>query len=180
MVKSVSYVDVSTFELEAPRLQYIGGKSGTLKIDLFYDTYEQRTDVREHTDKISDLIKIDPKIHAPPPLKFIWGMEKEPFTCVAGSITKKFTMFIDKGIPVRARLTLDLIEFKMSLNTREETLQSPDKTKVHVTQLGDSLWMIAGKAYGNVYLWRPIADRNGIKNPRFLEPGTEIIIPPLE
>lgn len=137
--------------------------------------------MRDYTDKVSDLMKIDPEIHAPPPLKFIWAMEKrEPFICVLESVSKKFTMFLQDGTPVRARLTLKLKEFKMKLNEREKTLQSPDKTKVHVTQRGDSLWVIASRVYGNAALWRPIADRNGIKNPRFLDPGTELIIPPLE
>lgn len=181
MEKSVSYQEVSKLKLEAPRLQYTGGNAGSLSVELFYDTYEYGTDVRDYTDKVSDLIKIDTEIHAPPPLKFIWAMEnREPFIGVLESVTKKFTMFLQDGTPVRARLTLKLKEFKMELNEREKTLQSPDKTKVHVTKRGDSLWLIASGVYGSATLWRPIADRNGIKNPRFLEPGTELIIPPLE
>lgn len=96
------------------------------------------------------------------------------------SVTKRFTMFLQDGTPVRARLTLKLKEFKMKANEREKTLQSPDKTKIHIVQRGDSLWLIASRVYGNATLWRPIAYRNKIKNPRFLEPGTELIIPPLK
>jgi nucleoid-associated protein YgaU len=108
-------------------------------------------------------------------------MEKrEPFIGVLQSVRKEFTMFLQDGIPVRARLSLTLKEFKMELNEREKTLQSPDKTKVHFTQQGDSLWLIASRVYGNADLWRPIAERNGIKNPRILEPGIKLIIPPLE
>ncbi len=172
-------------KLDAPFLEYNGGNPGVIKIDLFYDTYGQEIDdVRTYTDKISDLMKIDPKIHAPPPLEFIWGVEKQgSFVCVLESLSKKFTMFTlkeDYPIPVRARLSLTLKEFKLKLDKGEQTKSSPDKTKVHVTQLGDSLWLIANKAYGNPKFWRPIADRNGIKNPRILEPGKEFIIPPLE
>lgn len=188
MEKSVSYGDDSTnknknpnlFKLESPFLQFNGGNAGSLTVTLFYDTYEHGKDVRDYTNQVSDLMKIDPEIHAPPPLKFVWGMEKEPFICVLKSVKKEFTMFLPEGIPVRARVTLTLKEFKMKFNEREIAKQSPDKTKVHVTQRGDSLWLIANKAYGNPKFWRPIADRNGIKNPRFLEPGKELIIPPLE
>lgn len=181
MEKTVTYSEVSKLKLEAPRLQYTGGNAGSLTVELFYDTYESGTDVRNYTDKIADLIKIDTEIHAPPPLKFIWAMEKrEPFICVLESVTKKFTMFLQDGTPVRARLNLKLKEFKMELNERESTLQSPDKTKVHIIQLGDSLWLIASRFYGNAAFWRPIAERNGLKNPRILEPGTKLIIPPLE
>lgn len=172
-------------KLDAPSLEYNGGNPGVIRIELFYDTYGQEIeDVRTYTDKISDLMKIDPKLHAPPLLEFIWGIEKQgSFVCVLESLTKKFTMFTLKEnypIPVRARLSLTLKEFKLKPNEGEETKQSPDKTKVHVTQRGDSLWLIANKEYGNPKLWRPIADLNGIKNPRFLEPGKELIIPPLE
>lgn len=180
MTKSVTYEKNQKINLESPRVQYTGGEPGSLSFELFYDTYEDKKDVRIYTDKISDLIKIDPEIHSPPPLKFIWGMEQEPFNCVLERIEKKFTMFLPSGIPVRARLDITLKEIKLKLNQREKTPQSPDKTKVHVTQRGDSLWLIASKAYGNAALWRPIADLNGIKNPRFIEPGAELIIPPLE
>jgi nucleoid-associated protein YgaU len=105
---------------------------------------------------------------------------KEPFTCTLESVTKRFTMFLEDGIPVRATLDVTFKEYKLKLNEREKTLQSPDKTKVHITQRGDSLWLIASNAYGNAKLWRQIADLNGIKNPRFLEPGIKLIIPPLE
>ena len=56
-------------------------------------------------------------------------MEKEPFICVLESVKKEFTMFLPDGIPVRARLTLTLKEFKMELNEREKAQQSPIKQK---------------------------------------------------
>jgi hypothetical protein len=55
MEKSVNYKDVSELKLESPRMQYTGGNAGSLTIELFYDTYEDRTDVRDFTDRISDL-----------------------------------------------------------------------------------------------------------------------------
>ena len=59
-------------------------------MDLFYDTYEQEIDdVRDYTNKISDLMKIDPDLHAPPPLKFIWGMENRTIYMCAGNLSKK-------------------------------------------------------------------------------------------
>lgn len=180
MEKSVSYSPLGNWNLEAPRLKYGGGKPGILNIVLFYDTYKLEKDVRDYVNKVSDLMKIDPETHAPPQLRFVWAMEIEPFICVLESAKKEFTMFLSDGTPVRAKLTLKLIEIKRNLNDREKKLQSPDKTKVHITQRRDSLWLIASRAYGNAELWRPIADRNGIKNPRSLEPGIELIIPPLE
>jgi LysM repeat protein len=181
MTKTATYPDHKKNNLESTRTQYAGGDPETLSFDLFYDTYEYQEDVRKYTDQITDLLKIDPKLQAPPPLRFIWGMDsKEPFECTLESVTKKFTMFLKDGTPVRAVLSVKFKEYKQELNMREKTQQSPDKTKVHKTQIGDSLWMIACKAYGNAKFWRLIADENGIKNPRFIEPGKVLIIPPLE
>jgi nucleoid-associated protein YgaU len=89
-------------------------------------------------------------------------------------------MFNSDGIPVRARLSITLKEFKTGLNERERNEQSSDKTKVYVTKQGDSLWSIAYREYGDPALWRHIADENKIHNPRLLETGVELIIPSVE
>lgn len=179
--KSNTFSEVAIPGLESPYLQFVKGNAGSITLELFYDTYEKRIDVRELTSKVTDLINIDPTIHAPPPLKFIWGLDsREPFNCVLERVTKRFTMFNSDGKPVRARLNITLKEFKMELNSRERELQSPDKTKVYLAKNGDSLWAIAHREYGDPDMWRPIAEKNNIYNPRFLKPGTELIIPPLE
>ncbi|MDD4247790.1 MAG: LysM peptidoglycan-binding domain-containing protein [Methanosarcina sp.] len=181
MEKSNEYSKIDVPGLETPYIQYSKGNSGSISLDLFYDTFEEQSDVRVHTKKISDLLNIDEELHAPPPLSFIWGMPAtEPFTCVIEKVSTTYTMFLSTGIPVRARLKITLKEFKTALNTREISKQSPDKTKTYLTKRGDSLWLIASEKYGDSSMWRPIADKNKIKNPRFIEPGIELLIPPLE
>lgn len=181
MEKSNKYSEVDVPGLETPYIQYSKGNSGSISMEVFYDTYEKDTDVRDYSNRLSDLLKIDTDLHAPPPLSFIWGMPSaEPFTCVLEKVSTKYTMFSSKGYPVRARLNITLKEFKTALNARETSKQSPDKTKTYVTKRGDSLWLIASEKYGDPSMWRPIADKNKIKNPRFLEPGIELLIPPLE
>lgn len=181
MEKSNTFSEISVPGLETPYIQYSKGNSGSISMEIFYDTFENQSDVRVYTKKISDLLNIDEELHAPPPLSFIWGMPAaEPFTCVLEKVSTKYTMFLSTGIPVRARLNITLKEFKTALNTREQGKQSPDKTKTYVTKRGDSLWLIASEKYGDPSMWRPIADKNKIKNPRFLEPGIELLIPPLE
>lgn len=179
--KSNSFTEISIPGLESPYLQYIKGNAGSITLEVFYDTYEEGTDVRELTDHLSNLMNIDPKLHAPPPLRFIWGMlSAEPFICVLERVTKRFTMFRSDGVPVRARLNITLKEYKMELNIRERTVQSPDRSKAYITKQGDSLWLIAAEEYGDPTMWRAIAEANKIDNPRILETGKEIIIPPLE
>ena len=183
--KSNTFSEISVPGLESPYLQFSKGNSASISLEVFYDTYESGVDVRTYTDQLTDLMNIDPGLHAPRPLQFIWGTSEKPFDCVLESVTKKFTMFKsdsgpDKAIPVRARLTIKLKEFKTELNERERALSSPDKTKIYMVKQGDSLWEIADKEYGTPFLWRYIADRNKIENPRILESGIELIIPLVE
>ena len=181
MEKGNTFTEIAVPGLESPYLQYVRGNAGSITLEVFYDTYEKGVDVRVHTDKLTDLMNIDPEIHAPPQLMFIWGIPSaEPFICVMERATKRFTMFDSSGIPVRAKINVTLKEFKMELNSRERSLQSPDKTKIYITKQGDSLWAIAYKEYGDPLIWRPIAEKNNINNPRYLKPGTELIIPPVE
>ena len=142
-----------------------------LSMDLFFDSYEEDRDVRDYTDKVTDLLKIDPELHAPPVLKFIWGNLN--FTCVLTKASKKFTMFRQDGIPVRATLNVSFSQFMTESDLKASPLHSPDKTKAYTIKQGDNLWGIAAKMYGDPAFWRPIADENGIDNPRILEAGKD-------
>jgi hypothetical protein len=179
--KNNTFSEISVPGLEAPYLQFVKGNASTITLEVFYDTYEAHTDVREYSNKLSKLMEIEPDLHAPPTLRFIWGMySQESFYCVLERVSKKFTMFNKDGIPVRARLNITLKEIKLELNERERNLQSPDMTHSCITMRGDSLWSIAYREYGNPGLWRYIADANSISDPKRLEPGKELVIPPLE
>lgn len=178
MEKSNEFANINIPGLESPLLQFSRGNLQTLTMELFFDSYELQTDVRTFTSKITNLLKIDPTIHAPPVLRFVWG--SLIFTCVLSRVTKKFTMFQSDGIPVRATLSVTFNEYKTDSSHIENPLQSPDRTKIYVVKLGDSLWSIAAEEYGNAGQWRSIADENEIENPRLLEIGREITIPPLD
>ena len=74
MEKSNEFANITIPGLESPLLQFVRGGLETLSMDLFFDSYEENKDVREYTDKITDLLKIDPALHAPPILRFIWAV----------------------------------------------------------------------------------------------------------
>lgn len=175
--KSNEFASINIPGLESPLLQFTRGGLATLSMDLFFDSYEEGRDVREYTDKITNLLNIAPDIHAPPVLKFIWGNLN--FTCVLSRVSKKFTMFKSDGTPVRATLNVTFSEYKTTIELLEREKQSSDRTKVYVTIQGDSLWAIAAREYGDPRLWRPIASENKIQNPRILQAGKTIVIPPL-
>src|SRR5260370_18494337 len=76
--KQVTLGEVAIPGLDAPVQQYVRGNAEKLTFDLFFDTTEQGTgpgavSVTTETDKIYQLIRIEPERHAPPILTFVWS-----------------------------------------------------------------------------------------------------------
>ena len=176
--KTVNYNRTNLPGLQTPITQFVYGNAQTLKIDLFFDTYEKNEDVRKHTRKVARLLDIDRELHAPPVCKFIWGQLE--FKAVIDNISQNFTMFLSSGIPVRAKLTVSFTEYRTITEQLKGTLlHSADRTKYYILTEADSLWLLSDKSYADSSHWRLIAAANNIDNPRLLTPGTELIIPPL-
>lgn len=190
--KSNQFAEVNIPGLSSPIFQFVRGNARSVTMDLFFDTYEKGIDVRLFTDRITGwdagsmfsslpkaakgLMDIDSDLHAPPICIFIWGAFI--FQCIIERVTKKFTMFLPIGIPVRATLTVTLKEYrKVDAQVKEISPQSADLTKSWIVAQGDSLWAIAAKEYGSPGDWRLIAERNNIDNPRILNPGKRLVIP---
>src|SRR4051794_22422190 len=88
--------------LSGPILQYVNGNQRSLEMELFFDTTAKRSDVREFTNRITNLLKIDPELHAPPVLLVTWATLS--LRCVLARVSQKFVQFLEDGRPVRARL----------------------------------------------------------------------------
>ncbi len=179
--------------LPASILQFTKGDNRSITLDLLFDTYEKRTDVRMLTDIITgwDAGAINSKLatrqgkglmdqvskdHDPPVCIFEWGTFT--FQCIIEKVTKKFTLFLDDGTPVRATLNVSLKEERpVKLYVKEVAKESADLTKRWTVTQGESLWSIASEEYGNPQDWRLISETNKIDNPRVIEPGQELIIP---
>lgn len=164
--------------LSAPILQYVRGGGRTLSMELFFDTYESREDVRRHTDEVYALLDILGDKHRPPICTFSWG--KFSFTCVLERVGGRFTLFLADGTPVRATLSVSFKEFvDVEKLVRDPPTESADHAKSYVVRRGDTLAAIAAAEYGDAARWRPIAEANDIANPRLLAPGTPLSIPAL-
>ncbi|MGZ4122083.1 MAG: CIS tube protein [Tumebacillaceae bacterium] len=165
--------------LSQPIAQFSNGSETTLKVNLFFDTYEQGTDVRTYTKQITSLLDVDKDLHAPPLCRFVWG--SLDFKGVITSISQRFTMFLDTGEPVRATLN---VSFRLAQSVTEQyqniPRQSADRTKQRTVKQGDQLWHIAHEEYENSGMWRSIANANNIDNPRNLQTGRRLIVPRLE
>ena len=87
--KQVTIGEVAIPGIDAPLQQFVRGNAEKLSLDLFFDTTEHGTgqgavSVTTETDKIYQLIKIEPKRHAPPILTFVWS-DSFPGSSVGGA-----------------------------------------------------------------------------------------------
>jgi LysM repeat protein len=164
--------------LSGPLLQFVHGNMRTLEMELFFDTFEAQTDVRNETSKIVQLLDINSELHAPPILRVAWASLQ--FRCVLARASQKFILFLPDGTPVRSRLTVSFSEYiDPNQESKQTNRQTANFTKIHVVQQGETLSDIAGRLYKNPQLWRPIAIVNDTENPRSLQTGQELQIPPL-
>lgn len=183
--KGAQIAEIAIPGLDSPILQFIRGQNEKLTLDLFFDTTEHGMgetvkDVRDLTKPVYQLVKIQPKTHAPPRIRFTWGQGLS-FKAIVESVQQKFDLFNPVGIPLRATLSVTFREYKTLKKQLEElNLQSADHTKRRVVKQGDTLSGIAAEEYQDPREWRHIADANNIANPRQLVPGTVLVIPPLD
>lgn len=200
--KSVEIANIDIPGLDMPLLQFVRGQTETMSLDLFFDSTDEAgigedgAPVTKKTDEFYQLIKIDPRTHAPPICRFVWGPATFPgsnltaqwasqnrengFQCLVESVKQQFTMFSPKGVPLRAKLTVSLKEYR-SLDQQIDAIrfESPDLTHAHAVREGDTLSKIAFEVYNDPRQWRAIAALNRLDDPLNLEPGTILEIPPI-
>jgi nucleoid-associated protein YgaU len=179
LTRNVTYAEQNLLGLSTPVTQFVSGTAETLSMELFFDSYEDGEDVRVLTDRLDRLLDVDGETHEPPRLRVEWSSLQ--FRCVLESATKRFTLFLPNGTPVRARVDAT---FKQYESPRWEQLvsprSSPDKTKIRRLTEGDSLTLVAAREYGDPAYWRTIAAASGIENPRTVPAGRDLVLPPLE
>lgn len=187
--RGMNYAQVPVPGLSAPILQFVSGGQQVLEMELFLDTREghregsrqvvqPQEDVRRLTRMVTDLMEIEPTTHAPPVLLFTWG--SLAFSCVLARCIQRFTLFLPSGIPIRARLTVTLAEFRNAeLEAKEVKRETADFTKRRTVAEGQSLPGLAAAEYGDPRFWRVLAARNGIERPRRLAAGTALVLPKL-
>lgn len=187
--KGAQIAEVPVPGLDTPLLQYVRGLAETTSIELFFDTTDDGTGaeakpVTKKTDEFYRLIKADKETHAPPVLLFTWGGTSFPggrrdgMRCVVTNVRQQFTMFAPNGMPLRAKLTVELKEYKpLTMHLRELGFLSSDHTKSTVVRESDRMDAIAYREYGDPRQWRRIAADNGIDDPFVVPVGTVLRVP---
>lgn len=169
-----------------PNLEFGGGSSATLSMQLFLDTSTTGGDVRDTTKKVRKLMDIDSSAKdmtsvkgRPPMVEFHWG-RIWTFKAVITQLTEKCTLFRDDGIPIRATLDMTFLQAKDDgvYPAQNPTTMGTTGYKQWIVRDGDSIDWIAFNEYGDSNMWRYIADINGLDNPSRLRPGQRLSIAP--
>lgn len=160
-----------------PTTQFVGGDPDTLGMELLFDTYEAGGDVRrEYLDRFDRLLRNDEEGGAPPLCRVSWG--SLDFTGVLVSTNRRFTLFARDGTPLRARVEVQFTRVVPERARPAEASAPAEQRRTRIVERGDTLWAISGEEYGDPTRWRTIADANGVEDPRTLQIGTELVIPP--
>lgn len=204
--KAVQIAEIPIPGLDAPLLQYVRGQAETLRLELFFDTTESGMNgpnvkpVTTRTDAFYRLVKPDEATGAPPVCQFSYGatgqssegtpqdaaegastdsgMQGLSFRCLVESIEQRFTLFSNEGVPLRARLSVALREYKTLddlLPRRHERTRTGTRTRT--VRDGETLSQIAAETEGDPAQWRRLTDFNGIDDPLDVPAGTLLTIP---
>jgi len=164
--------------LDSPAVEFTLGERKRLSMELFFDTSEEKTNVKELTDKIEELMLVNADEHRPPLLLFSWGKLK--FKCVLEDLVQRFTMFMNDGTPIRALLKVLFKEYSTAASQfKEKPRNSSDHSKRIMMREGETLSSISAREYNDPRKWREIAKANDIEDPLNVKNGTVLKLPPL-
>lgn len=176
--------------LSVPLLRYAGAKSGSLRLNLFFDTTTEGEPVTKYTSKLFSLMEPEADLpgttgdgvdRRPQTVHFHWG-DFHSFQAVITSLDVTFVYFSASGVPLRARADLVLTQYREddAFALQNPTSHTPHPHRVHRVAPGETLDRIAAAHYGDATRWRAIAAANGVEDPLAIRPGTLLAIPKLD
>jgi LysM repeat protein len=177
--KANNFAEIAIPGLESPPIQFVRGASEKLSAELLVDTSDTLDDVRvAYVNKLRDLMRLNSELHAPPIVRFTW--DRQVFVGVLESLNITYVLFTPEGVPLRAKLSVALKEYRpAAVQVKEKPTSSPDFEKTYVVRRGDMLSSIAAAVYQEASFWREIAKANRIQDPRVLQPGRVLTLPRL-
>ncbi len=166
-----------------PKPEFKGFGRTTLKLaKLIFDTYETGESLIAITNKLQKLMQPkDASDQESPPHEVVFAWGTLFFKAVIENMTIDFTLFDQRGMPVRASVSITFVESDdptQFTHAQNPTSGGGPILEIRRVMSGDRLDLIANDVYGDPNDWRLIADYNGLLNPMFLRPGQRLIIPP--
>lgn len=165
----------------------------TLSLELNFDTYGrggnngQDQDVRNYTKILFNMMRPSAAKDAndktsPPVVTFIWG-KVWAFDAVITTCRQTFTLFAPDGMPVRAKVTVELTqvgdpdEYINPIKGQNPTSRGDNSFTLHRVIDQETLAQLAYRYYGKAALWTRIAEANNLQTLRRLRPGVQLRIP---
>jgi nucleoid-associated protein YgaU len=192
VTKSNGWDAKATPGASAGKPQFTGGQPKEMTLQLLFDAtlLKPPVSVKDITKQLMDMMEATKGSGAgtggkkntkrPPTLTFVWGTFIS-FEAVAKTLTIKYLLFEPNGEPIRADVTLALMQADAgAMKGQNPTTRADGSLGTHVVRDGDSLASIAQAAYGDATQWRPIAQANGVDDPLRLRQGQALAIPRLE
>ncbi|MBH24619.1 MAG: hypothetical protein CMH57_09240 [Myxococcales bacterium] len=185
--RSVNWQPQAGHTQDSKQQQHSNTEPRNLGFDLFFDAFEDGPNASVQGDvyNLLSFTEIDGEQHRPPVCTFTWGdfkpgSNRQVFKGYFKQVSIDFTMFQPSGAPCRAKAKCSMIEYDPTEAQQSRTpTHSPDHAKVRTVRRGETLHSIAYSEYDDPGEWRRIADMNGIDDPMNLEPGTELLVPPI-
>jgi hypothetical protein len=189
IAKECNWETKSIVGKDVPSSTFKGSGGRSLKLDLFFDVLEKSGgNVRDEIDKLFALTLTKDrkssgkkKVSRPPFCLFQWGGNWQ-FTAYVASLSVRYTLFREDGIPVRATASVTFKEAddQASQKGTNPTSHALPGYRHREVRLHDTLALIAYEEYQDAAEWRRIALANGIDNPLGLAPGRVLAIPPMD
>ena len=115
--KSVPWAKHKDSKSDHPHLEFSGADGRSMGFELMFDTYEDDSNVQNKVEILQRMAMVrNPATSAaedekrPSRVKVVWAGGLPPFEGVIESVGTKYTMFSDKGFPVRATCTVKIKE----------------------------------------------------------------------
>ena len=136
--------------------------------------------VYNEIQKVENLLYIyKTESHRPSYVKVLYGA-----VLFKGQVKKMdvdYTLFDNKGIPLRASVTLAFTGYRSSEEERKKfSKKSPDMSRLITVKEGETLPYLCHKIYGDSLLVREVARVNNLDGFRNIPAGTELLFPPLK
>lgn len=198
MFNPESYQQKYAIEYESEQTLGSGGKEaqfrysppGELSIDLILDGSGVETIGgsgpglrRSVADRIQHFLdtayNINGKVHQPNWLRVQWGKHLK-FDARLLEASIQYSAFAPSGDPLRATISATFTTDDETVKRlKREDKKSPDLTHHRIVLESDTLPQLSQEIYGSpdYFLW--IAEANGLDHFRRLQPGQELVFPPL-
>jgi hypothetical protein len=98
------------------QLEFSGAEGRSLTLELLFDGFETKSSVAGKVETLNTMASVldptspDETLRRPHMCVVTWGTTVPTFKCVIESLSVKYTMFSDQGVPLRATCTVKLKE----------------------------------------------------------------------